>query len=241
MANFYKKSQFTDDAARTVGKKKLQLGRSMIEMLGVLAIIGVLSIAGIAGYTKAMQKWRINKATQQIATVVANIKTLFINEKSYDELGLYEQNGQKLLALGIISPDMLSDKPIIGNDDIATNVVNPFKGGYWINSDWVKGKAFVVSMSGLYRDECAALAANDWLELGATVILVNGNDGDTVGDAGMCVPPYSDVDMANDDYVKACPNGKKVSIPIPAHIVAKACAKCNSYEAGCSLTLGFHD
>ena len=31
-------------------------GRSMIEMLGVLAIIGVLSVGGIAGYSKAMMK-----------------------------------------------------------------------------------------------------------------------------------------------------------------------------------------
>ena len=29
---------------------KLESGRSMVEMLGVLAIIGVLSIGGIAGY-----------------------------------------------------------------------------------------------------------------------------------------------------------------------------------------------
>ena len=38
------------------------LGRSMIEMLGVLAIIGVLSVGGIAGYSKAMEKYKINKA-----------------------------------------------------------------------------------------------------------------------------------------------------------------------------------
>ena len=37
------------------------LGRSMIEMLGVLAIVGVLSVGGIAGYSKAMTKWKINK------------------------------------------------------------------------------------------------------------------------------------------------------------------------------------
>ena len=36
-------------------------GRSMVEMLGVLAIIGVLSVAGIAGYTIAMQKYRANE------------------------------------------------------------------------------------------------------------------------------------------------------------------------------------
>ena len=41
-------------------------GRSMVEMLGVLAIIGVLSIGGIAGYTQAMKKYRINEAVNTI-------------------------------------------------------------------------------------------------------------------------------------------------------------------------------
>ena len=43
----------------------VQYGRSMIEMLGVLAIVGVLSVGGIAGYSKAMQKWKINKAVSE--------------------------------------------------------------------------------------------------------------------------------------------------------------------------------
>lgn len=42
-----------------------QRGRSMIEMLGVLAIIGVLSVGGVAGYSKAMMKWKINKAVEE--------------------------------------------------------------------------------------------------------------------------------------------------------------------------------
>ena len=41
--------------------KKSQSGRSMVEMLGVLAIIGVLSIGGIAGYTMSMRKHRANQ------------------------------------------------------------------------------------------------------------------------------------------------------------------------------------
>ena len=36
-------------------------GRSMVEMLGVLAIIGVLSVGGIYGYTVAMRSDRINE------------------------------------------------------------------------------------------------------------------------------------------------------------------------------------
>ncbi len=48
-------------------------GRSMVEMLGVLAIIGVLSIGGIAGYTTAMNRYRANEVldmANKYATVI---------------------------------------------------------------------------------------------------------------------------------------------------------------------------
>ena len=41
--------------------RKQEQGRSMVEMLGVLAIIGVLSVAGIAGYSMAMRNHRANE------------------------------------------------------------------------------------------------------------------------------------------------------------------------------------
>ena len=47
--------------------KKSQSGRSMVEMLGVLAIIGVLSVGGIAGYSLSMRRHRAN----QIVDVVS--------------------------------------------------------------------------------------------------------------------------------------------------------------------------
>ena len=45
-------------------------GRSMIEMLGVLAIIGVLSVGGIAGYSKAMEKFKVNKLVEEYSNVI---------------------------------------------------------------------------------------------------------------------------------------------------------------------------
>lgn len=60
-----------------------QIGRSMIEMLGVLAIIGVLSVGGIAGYSQALEKWKINKAlegynylTQGLIEHIDNLRTM---------------------------------------------------------------------------------------------------------------------------------------------------------------------
>ena len=58
-------------------KYEEQSGRSMIEMLGVLAIIGVLSVGGIAGYSKAMNKFKTNKVADNVAMIVTNIRTLY--------------------------------------------------------------------------------------------------------------------------------------------------------------------
>lgn len=54
-------------------KLNQESGRSMVEMLGVLAIIGVLSIGGIAGYTMAMNRYRANEllAAASMANVLA--------------------------------------------------------------------------------------------------------------------------------------------------------------------------
>ena len=48
-------------------KLKSQSGRSMVEMLGVLAIIGVLSVGGIAGYSLSMRRHRANGVVDLIS------------------------------------------------------------------------------------------------------------------------------------------------------------------------------
>ncbi len=45
-------------------------GRSMVEMLGVLAIIGVLSVGAMTGYSKAMLKYKLNKQSEQINQIM---------------------------------------------------------------------------------------------------------------------------------------------------------------------------
>jgi len=52
--------------------KTNQSGRSMVEMLGVLAIIGVLSIGSIAGYYTAMKKYRLNKHATSFNMLLSN-------------------------------------------------------------------------------------------------------------------------------------------------------------------------
>ena len=71
-------------------RKSCDFGRSMIEMLGVLAIVGVLSVGGIAGYSKAMMKWKINKMIEDYTMLMTGLmeyqESLFktYNDSNYD-------------------------------------------------------------------------------------------------------------------------------------------------------------
>ena len=50
--------------------KNNNIGRSMIEMLGVLAIIAVLSVGGIAGYSKAIEQYKVNKLLEEYSSII---------------------------------------------------------------------------------------------------------------------------------------------------------------------------
>ena len=52
-----------------------QSGRSMVEMLGVLAIIGVLSVGGIMGYSYGMDKYRTNETINEINLRLTTLQT----------------------------------------------------------------------------------------------------------------------------------------------------------------------
>ena len=78
-------------------------GRSMVEMLGVLAIIGVLSVGAIAGYSKAMMKYKLNKHAEAFNMLLNN--ALQIKDKleyNYDNENGYTEYGDIFSKLGLI-------------------------------------------------------------------------------------------------------------------------------------------
>ena len=116
-----------------------QCGRSMIEMLGVLAIIGVLSVGGIAGYSKAMEKFKINKTMQHITEIAANVQTLYMQQKDFSGLSSIRQ---------MVIPD-----------DLDKGVSNQ---GISIYEQWNNEKFFSIRYFGLSKEACFALATADW-------------------------------------------------------------------------------
>ena len=84
---------------------KQEQGRSMVEMLGVLAVVGVLSASGIAGYTYAMDRHRtnelLNEASKRAVVVASQIASG--RTPSLAEFGTGETAG------GTFSTDAVTD------------------------------------------------------------------------------------------------------------------------------------
>ena len=107
----------------TLGKNA-STGRSMVEMLGVLAIIGVLSVGAIAGYGKAMFKYKLNKQTEQLNQVIDTIvrykSSLILNPNPADADLSDFQLVPLLKKLGEIPKEMYTDKDIFIKDSFGT-------------------------------------------------------------------------------------------------------------------------
>ncbi len=88
-------------------------GRSMIEMLGVLAIIAVLTVGGIAGYSKAMTQFKVNKIIAETNQLIAAAHEYASKDKSFIIPGALEQRK----ALGLC-PDSWEDCADSGLGDI---------------------------------------------------------------------------------------------------------------------------
>ena len=157
-------------------RSKNQFGRSMIEMLGVLAIIGVLSVGGIAGYSKAMMKFKINKTIDQISQAAAATQTLFAQQKDFKGLPYGIMVGDHPLPTAVDSL-ILSDsvqkgiKVYHGSGGTSSKdyYENEFGGTFSISTSRYyprKGFSsmtdFYILLTGLPSEACMALGSTDW-------------------------------------------------------------------------------
>lgn len=70
--------------------KSNQAGRSMIEMLGVLAIVGVLSVGAIAEFGKAMYKWKAIKCAEEYNLFISE---MLVYEKDWIKMKRKQGSG----------------------------------------------------------------------------------------------------------------------------------------------------
>ena len=165
--------------------KNEQSGRSMVEMLGVLAIIGVLSVGGISGYSKAMAKYKLTKAQDQMAMILINIRTAFASAPSY--AGLSKANA---IAMNIVPGDMLPSG--IGK---GSTIKNAF-GGDVKFATAASNTQFSIEFDGLGKETCASLASSDWGSDGLVSVKVNATTY-TYGTDTLPVPPGTAIGACN--------------------------------------------
>ncbi len=132
-----------------------QSGRSMIEMLGVLAIVGVLSVAGIAGYSKAMAKYKTNKLIDQLSTVTSNVRTTFAGQGNYKGLSL--ETGYQL---GVFPEEMVKDCDLDGYKYGC--VKNAMGGIVFLISYQNRPDQFYMTFYNLSKDACSSIVTADW-------------------------------------------------------------------------------
>ena len=224
--------------------KKLESGRSMIEMLGVLAIIGVLSVGGIAGYSKAMNKFKTNKVADQVSMLVANIKTMYAQQNTYEGL-----SNETAISLGVV-PDELVVKTKDTNNKEKTELLNSFNGPVFIfasdsTSDKDK-KAFTIEFNNLSKEACITLATNDWgsgYSSGLIALRAAGKSATAatdklktvyIGNEGTPGRAEKTGEGGNDNDVIATPGGKtgaRVPLSVTSAAVACGCSAGNT----CSL------
>ena len=124
-------------------------GRSMIEMLGVLAIIGVLSVGGIAGYSQAMSKYKVTKTTDQIQTMVTNIRTLFAGQRTYTGL----ETPKTAYTMGIFTDETYDSTNSVGS--------NAYGGAITLTTA-DSAHQFVITYENIPNDACVRMIMSDW-------------------------------------------------------------------------------
>ena len=74
---------------------KNERGRSMLEMLGVLAIVGILSLVGIAGFQKAMVTHRTNQLVEDMRLAGLIVLDEWLDRLTLEEMSLEEKFDQQ--------------------------------------------------------------------------------------------------------------------------------------------------
>ena len=150
--------------------KNAQSGRSMIEMLGVLAIIGVLSVGGIAGYSKAMQKYRINKTIEQITLIAGNVRTFFAGQGNYAGLNTNDDTGKAIVKKAKLVPDEMLE---LNENGSIKQINNAFGGEVGLrHNDWLGHDGFYIAIGSLPQQACIEIVTQDWKSVSSVKAII---------------------------------------------------------------------
>ena len=144
-------------------------GRSMVEMIGILAVVMVLTVVAVGYFNKMIDKYRINTIREQITEVVLGVKQYFNRAGNYRGL-----DTESAIGVGIIPKNMT----IEGDDSQARTI---YGGDFRIETmiDPITNRpVFMVIIDKLPKQAALDLSTADW-QLGGDLLqldLVNNEE-----------------------------------------------------------------
>ena len=133
-----------------VQKRLMQKGRTMVEMLGVLAVIGVLTITGIVGMQYAMQVHKENETLNAFSVATAGARTANLMQNyiySCDEIPC------------VVDPkQVISTKYEMTDKDFITAVNAPVR----VRIEDTNG--YTVRIRGISKEVCESIKSGFWGE-----------------------------------------------------------------------------
>ena len=114
-------------------------GRSMIEMLGVLAIMGVITVGAIGMISTAMRTQKLTTVNDEVVQMVTMVRSI---HGEYDDFS------------------SMNTSTIFGA--IGMSNKNPYGGKYSLSVDTSNPRQFIVTIDGLGKSECEALLTKAW-------------------------------------------------------------------------------
>lgn len=130
---------------------KQESGRSMIEMLGVLAIMGIITAGAISMISYAMRMQKQSAINDTIYQIVLGVRQTYGGQDDFSRIN--NSNVFNTLAM----PNR-----------------NPYGGKYTVSVNPANLRQFVITIDGLSDSECKALVAKSWTDS------VNGATGNCV-------------------------------------------------------------
>ena len=116
-------------------------GRSMIEMVGVLAIMGMLTATAFALISLGINRQKQARVTDDVVTIVSGVRSLL---GDYDDFSNIDNST-------IFAAMSVSDK-------------NPYGGTYELSVNSLNTRQFIVKINGLSKSDCEALVTKAWTD-----------------------------------------------------------------------------
>ncbi len=146
-----KKSEYQRE--KKSGIYLIERGRSMVEMLCVLAIIGVLSVIGVVGIQYAMQIYKENETVHAFSVATAGARTAELMQNY-----VYKCDGFPQTPCVVKPNSVVSTKYDTREDDFTTAIGSPVQ--VRIEDD----RGYTVRIRGISREVCESIKSGDWGE-----------------------------------------------------------------------------